>query len=84
MSAHCLSVSVVRTSNQPYPHTMHAFPSSILIAGGLADNDGNRSTTQSEFEEGLVAVLLRCGDPEDMVRRYRRNLPSKNLNVHRP
>ena len=85
MSAHCLSMSVVRASNQPHPHTMH----------GCSRLDSNRwerllimtatvAQRKANLREGLLQSCDWYGNLEDMVHGYRGKSPSEDLNVHRP
>ena len=56
MSAHCLSVSVVRASNQPHPHTMHGFPGSILTAGRAHCSLATSAGTRKEWSAGTGKI----------------------------
>ena len=78
MSAHCLSMSVVRASNQPHPHTMN----------GCSKLDPNRwerllimtatvAQRKAKLREGSLQSCDGCGDPEGMVRGYRGNHPQR-------
>ena len=60
MSAHCLSVSVVRASNQPHPHTMHGCSSLdsnhweclLVMKATVAQRKANRGRTRCSLATG--------------------------------